>query len=478
MTSERSTTIPEATNPTRTRIRSNDPSLKKLHLVYPPEEYFGEDDFEGFLNDLKNNTVIHYVLFERRFVRGISPSQYEQVLHAVALLTNLVEIEIWSVKVPLSTLCAAVKNAPKLSRIGLGMVTLTETTSCETLSSHPSLVHFCLSDFRFLVDEDDKNMDSLWEALSTCPKLLNVEVCSNQFAENPWTSAGLAKLACCGSVNFMTLRRLSLKGSDIEAFAQLIGQCPALNILNLRENKLGDDGCLSIARAVANSQIMELDLRDNQLSEEGTQSFLPTLLTPDCRLERLSLSWNPIRDVGARLLSEVLEDETRAPHLIHLDLARTQITDVGCNYLAKALAINKTLQSLGLSHNPMTNKAYIAFGSVLRHDNNTLESINLQCDRKQIDESGCEALLEMVEDNYTLTTVSTNLGSSYESKSYKFACSSRIRMFLRLNHAGRQKLLDQRGTKADWVQAIAAVQDNLFAIHYLILANPSLCQTE
>uniref|UniRef100_A0A7S2YFL6 Uncharacterized protein n=1 Tax=Entomoneis paludosa TaxID=265537 RepID=A0A7S2YFL6_9STRA len=223
---------------------------------------------------------------------------------------------------------------------------------------------------------------------------------------------------------------------------------------------------------------MELDLRDNKLSEDGCRAVLPTLLDENARLERLSLSANPIRDVGACLLAELLEDGSRAVHLKHLDLARASITDAGCCRLAKSLETNTTLQTLGLAHNAMSNVTYVAFGKALKDHNRTLVSINLQCDRKKIDISGCEALLKMVEENYTMETVSTNLGTSYELKGIKFGYSSRIRMFLRLNHLGRQKLLDQKGTKEDWINTMISVQDSIQAIHYLLTTNPSLCQRD
>lgn len=86
--------------------------------------------------------------------------------------------------------------------------------------------------------------------------------------------------------------------------------------------------------------------------------------------------------------------------------------------------------------------------------------------------------IAMVEENYVLETLTTSLGSNVVCDCFLAFYGYYIRVFLRLNHAGRQKLLEQRGTKADWINAILAVKDSLHAIHYLISTNPSLCHRE
>ncbi|KAL7556719.1 hypothetical protein ACA910_006272 [Epithemia clementina (nom. ined.)] len=550
----------------------------KLHLTQEPREYFQsikyddgdvdhdhdqhyqnyihDEDFHRFLSALRGNHHIHYVLLERRFVRnlptGTSVSYYfAAILEAISQIPNLAELEIWSVRVPITTLCQVLPNAKSLFRLGLGLVTLTadhhdqeegrDCTDCSGLAHHPTLQYFYLSDFRFLMenapdesvngDDDDDDLvenevgddseppvqpryqtflDSFWQALATCPRLHNVEVFSTQRAQLPWSPDGLAHLANSSNLCQLTLRRLRLTSADVIPFANRLAVAQnddergndlsrsrsGLRVLNLHENKLKDDGCIAIARAVsASNTIRELDLRDNHLSVEGGRVVIPLLTSATCGsnflvLEKLKLANNPIEDEGALLFAEALEQgqqqqqqslsESTAAiicRLKHLDLSKATISDAGCCRLARALMVNSTLVSLDLGYNNMTNDTYLAFGDALRTANRTLVSLNLQVDRTKVEPSGCAALLQMVEENYVLETLTTSLGSN---RGYDPANKARygyyIRIFLRLNHAGRRKLLEQRGTKADWIKAIVAVQDSLHAIYYLISTNPSLCQ--
>lgn len=474
----------------RSKVKANDPGLKKLHLVFEPQEYFenNEDSFREFCYDLAKNTHIYYVLLERRFVRGIDDDRYQKVLNAIARIPNLAEVEIWSVRVPLSFVCGIMSKAPKLSRISMGMVTIQMTSAsildCSALSHHPSLEQFCLSDFRVHTAENSDstafNMDSLWEALGTCPKLANVEIFSNQSGRTLWSANGLAQLSHSPCLNQLTLRRLNLGAEDIFPLAEHLktrGRQSSLKILNLAQNRIGDDGSIAIAGATNACQIIELDLRDNSLSQEGSVSVLPALLNRNTLLEKLNLSSNKIRDDGGQLLAEILENDSLGLQLKYLNIARVGITDVAGCRLAQALRINKHLHSLNLAHNAIANESYVAFGGVLEKHNRTLLDMNLQCDRKNVHLSGCEALLKAAEENHFLETISTNLGSSYEVKSAKFGYSTRIRMFLRLNHAGRRRLLgDQQGNRNAWVEALSSVNDDLHAIHYFISTNPALCQ--
>ena len=541
----------------------------KLFLTREPMEYFPETEegLEQFVSSLEEREDIHYVLLERRFVRNLSSlAWYAAILQGICRIPNLTELEIWSVRVPLTLLCQALPCARKLVRLGLGMVTLTLEheeeygvslgDNCSALAHHPNLQSFYLSDFRVLIRDDNGDdetegeangrdyllqqeleeeapsngtttttdlqqsepdqhnqrgqpvsfrqksmivLDSFWAALSTCPRLLNVEVFSKQSEHLPWTPRGLAYLAQCPRLEQLTLRRLKLTHEDIAPFAHqlLTHECDMtttwspLRVLNMHQNELHQDGCLAIARAVAASRtIRELDLRDNHLSIQGSLQVIPLLLMPGANhsLEKVNLASNAIGDEGAQLVAELLEQGSSSPQseanvsscrLKHLDLSRAQLTDNGCSRLAQALTVNATLLSLNVAYNQLTNRSYVAFGEALRTSNRTLVSLNLQVDRRKIDSSGCQALLRMVEDNYVLETVSTLLGArGYDPTKSKSGYAYYIRLFLRLNHAGRQKLLEQRGTKADWIHAMAAVQDSLHAIYYLLSANPSLCNND
>ena len=82
------------------RIRTSDPSLTKLHLVLEPSAYFdfhhdGRDNDKAlgaFLQLLRNNTSITYVLLERRLARSLSKANYRKLLQAILEMPHLHQV--------------------------------------------------------------------------------------------------------------------------------------------------------------------------------------------------------------------------------------------------------------------------------------------------------------------------------------------------------------------------------------------------
>jgi Ran GTPase-activating protein (RanGAP) involved in mRNA processing and transport len=515
------------------RLRSNDPTFTKLKLVYAPTEiYHTLDELVGAL--AVNFTVAH-VLLEGAFSRELSVDEFPLLLQAIGKLTALQDLEIWSSPVPVAALCQAVKPALRLTRVGLGSVTLMGDTNADGLKEHPSLRTFCLSDFSLATvasgsggnngstsnNSTTIRLDSLLRALATCPALETVEIFSNRSSASsgvPWSPSSLAALMY--ATPHLTLRRLSLTVEAVRILpVHLLKQqrekrqqnmhkhqqdwSPRLRVFNLNENQLRDVGCVALVRALTEYgfPVKELNLRANEITAEGcrgmvqqllqsssssvlvsvvppTISVVPTTTPPTTKtttgmgttLEMLNLGCNELSDESAPALVDLIQQQAS---LKRLELYRTNLTDVGCTILAQAVATNRHLLSLGLGRNPVTDASYITWAKALSV-NQTLESICLQeVDHKQITTVGAQAMLDMICDNYCLEHIGMSLSDrSGHGKSWYH---TRINMFLRLNHAGRRRLL-QGATPSmrDWLQTVEAVHDDLNAIRYLVQSDPTL----
>jgi hypothetical protein len=436
------------------RLFSNDPTLFKLHLVHEPSEYFSRPEqqtphgkvqtsdeiknfisFRAFLEALRRNTSVTYVFLERRFVRHLKRTEYAAVLHAIGAMQNVREVEIWSVHVPLSTLCNAFSQSRRLDRLGLGMVTLVETGHCQGLAHHATLQTFYLSDFRFPAtdnhqqegQEEESNLDSLLEALGTCPRLCMVEIVNHQNTEaNQSSPRALAALASSTSLFHLTLRRVGLQSVHAIAVASAISEpirnqggegrrrrlrCHRPRVLHVDENNLGNAGSIAIVQAIVNYRrqcrrqglhgggVKDLSLRNNSIDATGCVAIADALLEAlqeavvetadgeeESLLEKLNLAMNPIEDRGGAALARLLQHDSGRPRhhqnqnhhlgLKQLELSRANMTDVGCCDLARALRDNTSLLVLGLSFNQMKDATYIAFAASLKV-NHTLQSINL-----------------------------------------------------------------------------------------------------
>ena len=87
----------------------------------------------------------------------------------------------------------------------------------------------------------------------------------------------------------------------------------------------------------------------------------------------------------------------------------------------------------------------------------------------------------MIAENYVLRDVSTMLAAGGVTNPHT-SYANQIRLYLRLNHAGRKHLFEGRdddglddASKAEWVRAIQSVNDDLNGILYLVQANPAIC---
>jgi Ran GTPase-activating protein (RanGAP) involved in mRNA processing and transport len=519
------------------RLRSNDPSFTKLKLVYAPTEiYHTLDELVGALGA---NTTVTYVLLEGAFCRELSTADLPLLLTAIGKLQALSDLEIWSSPVPVAALCQAIQPALRLKRLGLGLVTLSGDMNADSLREHPSLRTFCLSDFslatsRVRGSSSSNNtpirLDSLLRALATCPALETVEIFSNRSSAVtgvPWSPSSLVALMY--ATPHLTLRRLSLTVEAVRILPvhlqkqqrarqkqqhdnpkQQTNWSPRLRVLNLNENQLRDVGCVALVRALTEHgfPVKELNLRANEITSEGCRGMVQQLLQSSSSvsvssvvlppttatispttsttstvmsttLEKLNLSCNELSDESAPALVDLIEQHAS---LKRLELFRTNLTDVGCTLLAQGVANNKLLLSLGLGRNPMTDISYIAWAAALSV-NQTLESISLQeVDHKQITTVGAQAMLDMIRDNYCFEHIGMNLSDRFgmslsdrSSKNGKSWFHTRINMFLRLNHAGRRRLLQGASPcRRDWLQTVEAVHDDLNAIRYLVQSNPTL----
>jgi Ran GTPase-activating protein (RanGAP) involved in mRNA processing and transport len=485
------------------RLRSNDPTFTKLKLVYAPTEiYHTLDELVGALS--VNNTVT-YVLLEGSFCRELSEEDFPLLLNAIGKLQALQDLEIWSSPVPVAALCQAVKPALRLTRVGLGLVTLSGDMTADSLKEHPSLRTFCLSDFSLATATSGSGnstirLDSLLRALATCPALETVEIFSNRSSASsgvPWSPSSLAALMY--ATPHLTLRRLALTVEAVRILPVHLQKqqrerqqhkqhwSPRLRVLNLNENQLRDVGCVALVRALSEHgfPVKELNVRANEITAEGCRGMVQQLLsssvsgsvvppTPttdmNTTLEKLNLACNELSDESAPALVDLIGQHAS---LKRLELYRTNLTDVGCTLLAQAVATNRLLLSLGLGRNPMTDISYIAWAQALSV-NNSLESISLQeVDHKQITTVGAQAMLDMIRDNYCLEHIGMSL--SDRSGNGKSWYHTRINMFLRLNHAGRRRLLQGAApSRRDWLQTVEAVHDDLNAIRYLVQSNPTL----
>jgi Ran GTPase-activating protein (RanGAP) involved in mRNA processing and transport len=97
-----------------------------------------------------------------------------------------------------------------------------------------------------------------------------------------------------------------------------------------------------------NKNCQVLDLFKNKITSKGVL-YLSEMLKVNGTLRILNLRWNQIDDDGAKSLFDVLKDGNRTLEHLHLDL--NQITDKSVESILKMINANRTLKLLILTDN-------------------------------------------------------------------------------------------------------------------------------
>jgi len=100
-----------------------------------------------------------------------------------------------------------------------------------------------------------------------------------------------------------------------------------------------------------NKNCQVLDLFKNKITSKGVL-YLSEMLKVNGTLRILNLRWNQIDDDGAKSLFDVLKDGNRTLEHLHLDL--NQITDKSVESILKMINANQTLKLLILTDNQIS----------------------------------------------------------------------------------------------------------------------------
>ena len=119
-----------------------------------------------------------------------------------------------------------------------------------------------------------------------------------------------------------------------------------VKLLSLSKSHIGDQGAEMLARwQNLKPSLILLDLYNNDMTHRGMESIV-TIIKCSTNLTHLKISCNPIGDDGIQLFSLV-----KLEHLIHLNVEKVGMTEVGACALGDWLECNNLLQSLVISEN-------------------------------------------------------------------------------------------------------------------------------
>jgi Ran GTPase-activating protein (RanGAP) involved in mRNA processing and transport len=148
----------------------------------------------------------------------------------------------------------------------------------------------------------------------------------------------------------------------VRSIADGVRSNTALQQFDLSWCGLDDQGISVLANALAirNASILELNLRNNEITSVGVHALVEAMKT----LTKLSLAFNPVKSEGAAILADAL-GRNAMPSLKRLDLGWCGIDDDGVVALVSALEQNTSLQILSLVDNCFGERSFRALAESL-----------------------------------------------------------------------------------------------------------------
>ncbi|XP_031513806.1 NLR family CARD domain-containing protein 3 isoform X4 [Papio anubis] len=179
----------------------------------------------------------------------------------------------------------------------------------------------------------------------------------------------------------------------------LSGKDCRIQKISLQGNTVRDDGARSMAEALASNRTLSvLHLQKNSIGPMGAQRMADAL-KQNRSLKELVLSSNSIGDGGSKALAEALKVNQG---LESLDLQSNSISDAGVAALMGALCTNQTLLSLSLRENSISPEGGQAIAHALC-TNSTLKNLDLTANL--LHDQGAQAIAVAVRENHTLTSL-------------------------------------------------------------------------
>ncbi|XP_059817732.1 ribonuclease inhibitor-like isoform X1 [Hypanus sabinus] len=281
--------------------------------------------------------------FTSEFEHFISDLSTNHSLREVELDLSYSELGDWGIKLLSETLR---KLKCKIQKLGLDSVGLTAAGVVDltsALSTNRSLAELDLG----YNELGDSGVKLVFEALRNpgC-KIQKLDLESVGL-----TAAGVVDLTSALSTN-RSLTELDLRDNELgDSGVKLVSEAlrnPGCKIQNLCLVSVGltAAGVGHLASALStNRPLMELDLGDNELGDSGVKLLSAALRKPECKIQKLVLSWTGLTDSG---IEDLVSGLIAKHSLRELELDSNNLTDRSVSVLHHLIVTHPCLEQIKL----------------------------------------------------------------------------------------------------------------------------------
>lgn len=231
-----------------------------------------------------------------------------------------------------------------------------------------------------------------------------------------------------GPSNFIDIHMFSMGDTYAGAFSKGVKHYKVVTNLNLKANRLTDNGCQKILSEIHSKKVKLINVSENKLGKKSIVKIIEILIDHEnllktLELENISISERAVSDLCKSLSdNKVLKNLNLAKNslsfiacesiremlkynssLVHLDLHWNSIRTEGATMLFEGLAQNDNLKVLDLSWNSLgretSQDALKALGKCLKV-NSTLKHLDISYNNLNF--SDCELFSHLIKDNHDL----------------------------------------------------------------------------
>ncbi|XP_046843507.1 protein NLRC3-like [Xenia sp. Carnegie-2017] len=223
--------------------------------------------------------------------------------------------------------------------------------------------------------------NAFFEFLSECRQLRKLAFFSCQFPDDHSVIRLSKYLTNATACNVFSLKIISCSVKNISKHLReaLKSENCKLSELEIRKNNIGEEGAKYLSEALKseNSKLTKLIIIGNNMGDKCAKYFSEALTSENCKLTELSLSRNELAAGGAKYLSEALKSETCK--LTKLSLDYNNIGEEGAKSLSEALNCkNCKLTKLIINGNKIDDKGAKYFSEALKTENCKLAELSLE----------------------------------------------------------------------------------------------------
>ncbi|XP_033607149.1 uncharacterized protein LOC111863928 isoform X3 [Cryptotermes secundus] len=269
---------------------------------------------------------------------------------------------------------------------------------CETLEEVLKRVQFKNIDLE-ATSLDDESSVALFDMVEYYESAVHLNISGNEnIGVRGWQACSrmIKKTRC---LEHLEARNVTLNEQYMPILSRALRISTQLQVLKLENCNLSGRPIIILAAALKlNTGLKELYLADNDLGVTDAIQ-LGGLLRSNFTLQLLDISNNNIQDTGLGHISDGLTDQTPEQSgngLSILVLWNNHLTRNASKHFARAVARSKTLETLNIGQNKLTNECLLVMKNSLQQ-NRTLLQLGMQSTHLSCE--GAIALAECIEDN-------------------------------------------------------------------------------